>query len=80
MQGFRQRPVDAKILEEYASNPVNLSALYDSGDPFVGKPSSAEAVDGPGYREPAIEYGAPLPVEPPPMPDRYNKIPPEFRP
>lgn len=54
-QGIPPKPLDPKVAAEYAANPVNLRALYDNGDPFAGKPSAAEAVDGPGFQEPVIE-------------------------
>jgi hypothetical protein len=77
VNGIPPKPLDQKIAEEYAKSPVNLSALYESGDPFAGKPSSAEAVDGPGFQEPAIEMSGDTE---PPTPDRYKSVPPEFRP
>lgn len=73
-KGIPHKPLDPKIIAEFENNPVNLAALFEGGDPFAGKPSTAEAVDGPGFQEPAIEQ------EPPPAPDRYNTVPAEFRP
>lgn len=80
-KGIPHKTLDPKILAEFEKNPVSLGALFEGGDPFAGKPSSAEAVDGPGFQEPAIELGsdgAPLPPEPPP--GRYNTVPEQFRP
>ncbi len=53
-QGIPPTPLDPKIAEEFAKHPVYLPALYSGGDPFAGKPSSAEAMDGPGFQEPTI--------------------------
>jgi hypothetical protein len=53
-QGIPPKPVDPAILENYAKSPVNLPALYQGGDPFAATPSAPEAVDGPGFEEPAI--------------------------
>jgi hypothetical protein len=74
------KPLDPAIAEEYSKSPVNLSALYEGGDPFVAVPASVEAIDGPGHEEPAISIDdAPLPQEPP-TPDRHRTVPTQFRP
>jgi hypothetical protein len=77
--GIPPKPLDQTVLQEYESNPVNLAALYDGGDPFAPKPSSAESVDGPGFQEPAIELDPEAPAKRV-SPDRFSTVPPEFRP
>lgn len=74
-QGVPPKPMDPKIAEEFARNPVNLTAIFNGGDPFAGKPATEEAVDGPGFEEPAIEItegAAPT--------DRYKTVPDQFKP
>jgi hypothetical protein len=73
-QGRPHSPMDPKIAEEYTKAPVNLAALYDGGNPFASRPAAEEAVDGPGYQEPAI------PVDPPPPGSRYGTVPEQFKP
>jgi hypothetical protein len=73
-QAIPPKPLDPKIVAEYEQNPANLSALFGGGDPFATKPAAEEAIDGPGYEEPAIVQ------EKPSVPDRYASVPPEFRP
>ncbi len=71
--GIPPKPLDAAILDEYQKNAVNLAALYDGGDPFAGKPSALEAVDGPGFEEPTISAD-------PPAPSRFDTVPDKFKP
>jgi hypothetical protein len=43
-----------KCYHLWISAPGRPAAIFGGGEPFVGKPSTYEAIDGPGLKEPAI--------------------------
>lgn len=59
VMGIPPRPLDPAVAEEFANTPLNLAALFEGGDPFAGKPSAAEGIDGPGHQEPTISVDQP---------------------
>lgn len=67
-QGIPPAPLSKSISDEYAKLTVKLEGLFTGEDPFA----SVSAQSAPKPSEPASQGAA--------TPDRYNSIPPEFRP